>query len=226
MPSRARSRRLGVRSSASMLREVSTAKQDVDAPAFHLTPFVAFLRAGDGHECQQHRQQPHPALEVAQPRRKSFGQPLPETRMDQLRKIRLAAAVEADEQADDARTNDHAGADPERLGEMQRGVIHGSLDEDVQGSRRKRVWLRTSSNSSRPSPGTRNQRIEFVILLVFLELAGGLFELVDGLVDLLQRVGIRRAERLAAGGGGDLLAAFPHRSPPSSSADGCGRKHP
>ena len=39
-------------------------EEDVDALALHLAPLVALLRAGDGGEDQQHRDQPQAALEV------------------------------------------------------------------------------------------------------------------------------------------------------------------
>ncbi len=45
-------------------------EQDVDAPAFHLVPFVALLRPGDRHKRQPNRQHPQPALEIAQARGK------------------------------------------------------------------------------------------------------------------------------------------------------------
>ncbi len=48
-------------------------EQDVDALAFHIAPFVAFLRAGDRGESQQHRQHPETALDVAKPRGEAFG---------------------------------------------------------------------------------------------------------------------------------------------------------
>jgi hypothetical protein len=60
--------------------------------------------------------------------------------MNELCQVRLAPSVEADEQRDNSRANDRAEKDPERLGELQSIVIHGSWQVlRIQGRRRKRV---------------------------------------------------------------------------------------
>ena len=89
-------------------------------------PLVALLRAGDGDEGQRHGEQPQPALEVAQAWRHTAAEPLAEPRMDQLRQVAVAAAVAAPEQGDEAGAHDEAGADPDGLGEVEGGVIHGA----------------------------------------------------------------------------------------------------
>jgi len=100
-------------------------EEDVDAAAFDLAEFEAFLRSGSGDAEEKKREEPEETLGEAEARRVAGEKPGAEAGVNEQGEGGFAAFVEEEKQPRQEGAQQRCGIEPKGAGKLEGGVFHG-----------------------------------------------------------------------------------------------------